>query len=102
MLINKVLVSALLAIGTVAMPLPVMADVDVMLNFGPPPAVVEVVPPPRAGYVWSPGYYNFENDRHVWVRGDWRREREGYAYYSNRWVERDGRWRLEREHWERR
>ena len=104
MLINKVkvLVSTLLAIGAMAMPLPGMAAVDVELNFGPPPPVVEVVPAPRPGYVWSPGYYAYENDRHVWRRGDWRREREGYAYYSNRWVERDGRWRFEGERWERR
>ncbi len=58
MLINKVLVSALLTIGAVSMPLPSLAAVDVELNFAPPPAVVEVVPAPRPGYVWSPGYYN--------------------------------------------
>ena len=102
MLMKKVLVSALFAIGAVAIPLPSMADVDVNLGFGPPAAVVEVVPGPRQGYVWSPGYYNYENNRHVWVKGESVREREGYTYQPNRWVEHDGRWNLERSRWDRR
>jgi hypothetical protein len=105
MFTKKVLVSMLCAaglIGSVAIPLPAMADVDVSLNYGPPVAVVEVVPGPRQGYVWSPGYYNYVNEKHVWVRGESVRDRDGYEYRPNRWVERDGRWNLERSRWERR
>ena len=60
-----------------------------------------VVPAPRRGYVWAPGYWDWRGSRHIWVGGRWVREREGYAYHPHRWVEHDGRWRLERGRWDR-
>lgn len=32
-------------------------DVSVGIGVAPPPPRYEVVPPPRAGYVWAPGYW---------------------------------------------
>ena len=107
MLMKKVLVSALFAagmIGAVATPLPSVAAVGVFVNIGPPPARSERVPEPRRGYVWSPGYWNWQGNKHkkhVWVKGSWLRERQGYSYQPHRWVERDGRWNLERGRWDR-
>ena len=46
-------------------------DVDIELNFGPPPPVYEVVPAPRAGYIWAPGYWDYERNRHIWRKGHW-------------------------------
>lgn len=37
----------------------------------PPPLRVEVVPPPRPGYLWVPGRWAWEKDRHRWVEGRW-------------------------------
>jgi hypothetical protein len=105
MSVKRKLVSALFAasmIAAVATPLSSMADIGISLNIGPPAVQYEAVPVAREGYVWSPGYYNYENDRHVWVAGESIREREGYSYQPNRWVEHDGRWNLERSHWDRR
>ena len=102
MLIKKVLVSALFAagmLGAVAMPLPSMAAVDVYVNVGPPPDRYEVIPAPRRGYVWSPGYWDWRNNKHVWVRGSSVRERAGYSYQPHRWVESNGRWTQERSRW---
>ena len=87
-------------LGALAAPLPTVAA-DFNLSFGPPAVRVEVVPEQPRGYVYSPGYWNYENDNHVWVQGSSVREREGYAYTSPRWVERDGRWNLQGERWER-
>lgn len=104
MLMKKVLVSALFAAGmiaAVATPLPSVAAVDVYVNIGPPPERFERVPEPRRGYVWSPGYWDWRGNKHVWVRGSSVREREGYSYQPHRWVERDGRWNLERGRWDR-
>jgi hypothetical protein len=86
---------------------PALAAVN--LNFGveiaPPPPQVEVLPAPRPGYVWAPGYWAWEGGRHVWVDGRWVGERRGYLWVPDRWVEyRNGRgphWHLERGHWER-
>jgi hypothetical protein len=102
MFIKKVLVSVLFAAGTigaVATPLPSVAAVDVYVNIGPPPLRFERVPEPRRGYVWSPGYWDWRGNQHVWVRGASVRERSGYSYEPHRWVERDGRWNLERSRW---
>ena len=52
----------------------------------PPPApVYEVVPAPRAGYVWAPGYYRWEGRRHVWTPGRWLAQRVGYRWVPDRW-----------------
>ena len=29
------------------------------------------VPAPRAGYVWSPGHYEWRGNRQVWLSGQW-------------------------------
>jgi hypothetical protein len=104
MFTKKILISVLLAaatIGAIATPLPSLAAVGVYLNFGPPPPPVEIIPPPRYGYVWVPGYWNWRGHRHVWVQGVWIRERPGHVYQPHRWVERGGRWYFERGHWDR-
>jgi WXXGXW repeat (2 copies) len=102
MVMKKVLVSALFAagmIGAVATPLPSFAAVDLYVNVAPPPERFERVPEPRRGYVWAPGYWDWRNNHHVWVKGASVREREGYSYQPHRWVERDGRWTQERGRW---
>ena len=75
-------------------------EVDIELNFGPPPPVYEVVPAPRAGYVWAPGYWDYERNRHTWRKGHWERERHGEHWTGGHWVQHDGRWHLNRGHWE--
>ena len=106
MLARKILVSALLAAGTivsVATPLPSAAasSVDVQLDFGPPPPRYEPAPAPRRGYVWSPGYWRWNGHRHMWVGGHWERARPGYAYRAPEWVEREGRWHYQPPRWDR-
>ena len=102
MLMKKVLVSALFAaglLGAAATPAPSVAGVDVYVNVGPPPERFEAVPEQRRGYVWAPGYWDWRNNRHVWVKGSSVRERHGYEYQPHRWVENNGRWTQERGRW---
>jgi YXWGXW repeat-containing protein len=105
MLVKKILVSALFAagmIGAVATPLPSVAAVDIQLNFGPPADRHEVVPPPRRGYVWAPGHWqwNAGRNRHIWAAGYWERARPGYVFQRPQWVERDGRWTYQARRWD--
>ena len=86
-------------IGAAAVPTAGIAAV--YFDVGPPPARVEPVPAPRAGYVWVPGYWDARGHRHVWTRGHWVRERRGYAWHEPRWVQRESRWYLERGRWDR-
>lgn len=104
MFVKKIFVSALVAaglLGGAALPLPSVAAVDVYVNTAPPPPRVERVPAARRGYVWTPGYWNWQGKRHVWVKGSYVRERRGYTYRPHEWVERDGRWQMQRGRWDR-
>lgn len=96
--------AAAIVLGTAAM-IPSQAfahaDVSIVIGNAPPPQRVEVVPVPRRGYQWAPGYWGWNGRRHVWVAGHWERARPGYAYQRPEWrQERDG-WRLSHGGWQR-
>lgn len=100
-MLKRALLTSMIAVSFAIVSLPSAASPNIVVNIGPPPPRVEVVPAPRVGYVWAPGYWDWRGRRHVWVAGHWVRHRPGYAYYSPQWVERDGRWYFERERWAR-
>jgi hypothetical protein len=67
----------------------------------PPPARVVELPPPRVGYVWAPGYWNWNGHQHVWAEGRWLQERRGQHWVPEHWDQHNGRYRLAKGHWER-
>lgn len=79
----------------------IAAPVNIAVRVGPPPPRVEVIPAPRAGYVWTPGYWDWRGNRHYWVNGAYVRERRGYVYAQPNWVQDGDRWRLHRGAWAR-
>jgi hypothetical protein len=100
MMMKKLLIAAMLAgsLGSVAVP---ASSAVIVVRQAPPEPRSERTPQARRGYVWAPGYWNWSNNRHVWVRGHWERERRGYVYNQPAWEERDGRWHMRRGNWER-
>ena len=98
---TRKLLLATLFVSSLGTALPAAAHVDLFVNVPPPAPVYEVVPAPRAGWVWAPGYYAWRHGHHVWVRGHWVRERPGYAYVPGAWVARDGRYYWDEPRWER-
>lgn len=77
--------AVLLSLGTV------LAEAQIVVRIGPPPPrPVEVVPAPRPGFVWIPGYHRWDGHRYIWVHGYWRRPPRPGAV----WV--PGAWRYER------
>ena len=96
---KKILVAAL-ALGAIAVPV-VSEAKTIIVEVAPPPARVEVVPAPRAGYVWAPGYWNWNGHRHVWVGGRWVGERHGWHWEEHRWEEHEGRWHFHEGGWRR-
>ncbi len=98
---RKLMLAGLVAatLGSFAVPADARTDVDVVVNVGPPPVRYEVVPAPRVGYVWTPGYWDWRGHRHMWIAGHWVRARHGYYYTPARWVERDGGWVFYRGVW---
>jgi hypothetical protein len=77
------------------------AAADIYVEIAPPALRYEVVPAPRVGYVWTPGYWDWRGNRHVWVDGAYVIDRPGYYYERPQWIQREGRWYLQRGEWRR-
>lgn len=90
-----------LAASAIAAPLVATAGVSLDIDIAPPLPRVEVVPEPRPGYAWAPGYWQWRGHEHVWVNGRWMHERRGYHWNPDRWEQRGTHWHREPGHWER-
>jgi len=92
--------AALIALGAAA-PLPSMAysNVSVVIRTAPPAPLYERVPPPRYGYVWAPGHWEWNGYRHVWAPGFWLAERPGFVYRAPAWYQGNGGWYLQPAAW---
>jgi hypothetical protein len=77
------------------------AAVSIDIDVAPPEPRIEVVPAPRVGYVWAPGYWEWRGNAHVWVAGRWIGERHGYHWIGDRWGQVGGHWHHFPGHWER-
>ena len=64
----------LFAVIMLAMPMKSFAQIGVVVSFGPPELPVYVQPVcPGEGYIWTPGYWAWDNDGddYYWVPGTW-------------------------------
>src|SRR5258708_33909989 len=59
-------------------------SVDIVIGTPPPPVRVEVVPAPRVGYIWAPGFWSWDGHRHVWFAGGWEAERADHNFVAAR------------------
>ena len=99
-MMKKLLIAAFIAGSLGAATVPASARV-VVVREAPPAPRNEVVPPPRHGYVWAAGHWEWRHNHHVWVRGTWIRERRGYVYNAPAWEQHDGRWMMHPGSWAR-
>ena len=97
---RRLLAITLAAASLYAMPAAARTDVDIILNFGPPPVRYEPVPVVRPGMVWVAGYWDYRYHRHAWVPGHYVRARPGYVYRNAHWAHDHGRYSLVRPGWE--
>lgn len=74
-------------------------DLGIFIGNAPPPVRYEVMPSPRAGNVWIPGFWDWNGRRHTWVQGHWERARTGYVYQKPQWQQTDRGWHLARGEW---
>lgn len=84
--LKQLLLAALLAGG---MTMPVLAQVNINISLAPPPPPQEVVPALAPDRVWAPGYWAWNGDRHVWVKGKAIVRRDGYRWAPDHWEKRD-------------
>ena len=98
---RKLILGSLIAatLAGVSIPAAARTNVDFYVNVAPPVAPVEVVPAPRYGHAWVPGYYDWRYNRYHWVRGHYVHHRPGYVYEPVRWTHRDGRYYYSRGGW---
>lgn len=89
----------LFACALIAAPLGATAQVSININIpglvqaAPPPPRYEPLPPPRAGYVWVPGNWQWQQQAYGWRQGFWQPQRPDYDYAPGRWVRVEGGWR---------
>lgn len=101
MSMRNVLLCSLLVLSAVAMPAAAQININIDLGLAPPAPRYEVIPAPRSGYAWAPGYWQWEGQRHVWAPGRWQAARPGSYWVADRWQARDGRHHFEPGRWER-
>jgi hypothetical protein len=99
--VRKTLLALGIAVGSIATLSATPASADIYVRVGPPAPRHEVVPIVQPGWVWQPGYWNWNGHRYVWVRGHRVRAHRGAHWAPHHWIEDGGRWRMERGHWER-
>jgi hypothetical protein len=95
---RKLILAAVLAGSFAAIATPAAAQ----RRTAPPEARTEATPEERRGYQWVAGHYEWRDSRYRWIAGHYVRERRGHRYNQAVWVERDGRWYLQRGSWQRR
>ena len=105
--LKKSLIAATVAAAALgAAATPALADLSVNVGVGvplaPPAAIYEPVPPPPAyGYVWAPGYWAWNYNRYIWVRGRYIAPRPGYAWAPEHWDHRGDRYHFVPGDWRR-
>jgi hypothetical protein len=77
---KALLLGFMMVVGTVAVPTLASAGIDIDIDVAPPPVRVETVPPPRGGFVWAPGFWEWRGHEHVWVPGHFVHERRGSGF----------------------
>lgn len=78
-----------------------VARVDIDVDIAPPPLAVESAPP-REGYIYAPGYWEWSDEHHyVWKKGEYVKNRPGHHWVPHAWEKRNGRYHFNEGHWER-
>ncbi|MBN9086146.1 MAG: YXWGXW repeat-containing protein [Reyranella sp.] len=76
-------------------------SLTIQIGTPPPAPIYEVIPAPRAGYVWAPGYYRYDGGRYAWTSGRWMAERPGYRWTNDRWEHGPNGWHHVAGRWDR-
>ena len=103
-LLNAGFVVGLLAVGAYTAPLLSFAqpaELRIYVETAPPPPK-ESTPPmsSKAGYVWSPGYWNWSGTTFVWNEGDWVKVEPSKKWVGPTWTQEGNKWYFTPGHWE--
>ena len=73
---------------------------EVVSDTPPPAARVEHEPAHRDGYVWAPGYWEWNGRFFQWRSGTWITERRRSRWAADHWEQIGNQWHFVRGHWE--
>ncbi|KAF7597860.1 MAG: hypothetical protein CGU28_16395 [Candidatus Dactylopiibacterium carminicum] len=79
-----------------------LPGITIGINDAPPPVRLEKIPARRSGYVWAPGYWQWDGHAHVWISGHWLAERPGHVWIPERWERNDRGWTFTPGRWDQR
>lgn len=97
--VRGLLLSLLLAASSATAP--AFAQVSISISIAPPAPHYELVPVLAPGYAWAPGYWAWNVDRHIWIRGRRIVQRDGYRWQPDRWEQRGAVYYRDPGRWER-
>jgi hypothetical protein len=97
---NAILLTITL-VSSVLTSMPASAGAEINTDIAPPPDRVEHAPPPRDGYVWSAGHWEWNGRAYAWESGTWIVERRAAHWVAGRWDQVGAQWHYVPGHWER-
>lgn len=98
---RKTLLNTVAVLG-MAVATPSFAD-DIIVTVEPPVVKTETIPESRTGYVWAPGYWEWQTSikQYAWVPGRWLEVQAKSHWVPEHWEKlSDNRWRFVPGHWE--
>jgi hypothetical protein len=75
------------------------ASTQTVSEVAPPPARVENVPP-KAGYIWAAGHWEWNGHSWAWITGSYIFERRGQHWTPDRWEESGSQWHFVEGRWD--
>lgn len=99
MLTLRLCVSSILAGKKPNMPVPGVAGDKLLSRLPPPPDKEEAVASPRAGVIWSRGYWAYQSGWFVWRDGHWELSRPGQTYVAPHWSPTGSGWQFHGAAW---
>jgi hypothetical protein len=76
------------------------AGANIVSDLAPPPVRVEHVPP-RDGYIWAPGHWEWNGHFWAWTSGSYIFDRRPAQWIPDRWEQTETQWRYLPGHWDR-
>ena len=98
---KALMLAACFGAGAMGVSTVVVAGAGIEATVAPPPARDERPPAPRDGYIWAPGYWDWEGHGYSWVSGRYVFERHGAHWVPDRWDPVGEHWQHVAGHWER-
>jgi hypothetical protein len=95
--LRKIRLATLVAGALLGPPLAAAEDV---VDTAPPAPRVEHAPPHRDGFVWAPGYWDWNGHFFRWESGTWIAEHRRAHWVADRWEQDGNQWHHVRGHWE--